>query len=145
MYIYLYIYKWKIKFMFQTTKELSNGSAHLRQAYAPIPGLRWVGLQFPWFHHLATMWCSRATLKKSERVDYTFTRISVYSVYIYVYIYIYICVCVCVSILIFRHVSDIPKLHPISRIPKILSVPCPFVDLWVSRLLIAQGQTWQGQ
>ena len=33
--------------MFQTTKQLSNGSAHLRQAYAPIPGLRWVGLQFP--------------------------------------------------------------------------------------------------
>ena len=128
------IYKWKIKLMFQTTKQFSNGSAHLRQAYVPIPGLRWVGLQFPMISssRYDVMFQSYVTNKQKGRL-YIYKNICIYKymwLYMRVYIYIYIYdICVCVSILIFRHVSDIPKLHPISRIPKILAA-CPC--MWIS-------------
>ena len=141
------IYKWKIKLMFQTTKQFSNGSAHLRQAYVPIPGLRWVGLQFPMISssRYDVMFQSYVTNKQKGRL-YIYKNICIYKymwLYMRVYIYIwYMCVrehphfqtC-------FRHTqtsSDLKNSKNISGVPV-------YVDLWVSRLLIAQGQTWQGQ
>ena len=90
------IYKWKIKLMFQTTEQFSNGSAHLRQAYVPIPGLRWVGLQFPMISssRYDVMFQSYVTNKQKGRL-YIYKNICIYKymwLYMRVYIYmIYVC------------------------------------------------------
>ena len=82
--------------MFQTTKQFSNGSAHLRQAYVPIPGLRWVGLQFPMISssRYDVMFQSYVTNKQKGRL-YIYKNICIYKymwLYMRVYIYmIYVC------------------------------------------------------